>query len=313
MGAPTAEQLKDERGFADRLLDEYSSLQGFVFILPTIVLLFAIVFYPFFDYGILLSFKRYTLTLNDVNPWIGLANYEYWLVGPGSALLYFSIKQTLLYEFVVVPLDVLVGLAVALVLNETFPARPFWRGLALAGYASPTVAAGLVFAVMSDASSYGVIYQLFQFFFDIPASGGLTSTTPWAFWVVVFAKVWRDFGFMYIILLAGLQSIPGDLYEIAKVDGAGPIQRFRYITLPHLSTVIVTVVMIRTVFTIGKMEIPWAVTRGGPVNFTSFVSLLLFQQGFQNWNLGRAAALGIMFIIVVIPLIAMWLKLETED
>ncbi|MFB6281472.1 MAG: carbohydrate ABC transporter permease [Haloferacaceae archaeon] len=323
MAAPTAEELGSDRGTFARILDDYASLQGFLFILPTFTLLSVILFWPMLQDGLFLSFHEYTISLNEPNPWVGLGHYEYWLTGAGSNLLYFSIKQTILYEFVVVPLDLIVALSVALVLNEDFPGRWFWRGFALTGYASPTVLAGLVFAVMSDARSYGVIYQLFVFIFEdllgflginVPDSGGLTSNTPWAFWAIVFAKVWRDFGFMFIIILAGLQSIPSDLYEIAKVDGAGPIQRFRHITLPHLSTVIVTVVMIRTVFTVGKLEIPYAMTRGGPVNYTSFLAMLMFKasSGFRE-NLGRTAALGVMFVTVLVPLIAMWIKLETED
>lgn len=314
MAAPTAEQLGEDRSLASRLLDEYSSLQGLVFIAPTLAILTGIIFWPMFNDAFLLSFKEYTLSLSEPNPWIGLENYRYWITGNGSELLYFSIKQTILYEFIVVPLDLLVAMAIAIVLNENYPARWFWRGFALTGYASPTVAAGLVFAVMADAASYGVIYHLFNFFFDIPAQGGLTSNSPWAFWVVVFAKVWRDFGFMFIIILAALQSIPDALYEISRVDGAGPFQRFRHITLPHISTAVVTVVMIRTVFTVGKLEIPYAVTRGGPVNQTTVLALLMFRasSGFRE-NLGRVAALGIMFVLVLVPLIAMWIKLETEE
>ncbi|MFB6160244.1 MAG: carbohydrate ABC transporter permease [Haloferacaceae archaeon] len=314
MAAPTAEQLGEDRSLFSRLLDEYSSLQGLVFIAPTLAILTGIIFWPMFNDAFLLSFKEYTLSLSEPNPWIGLENYRYWIVGNGSQLLYFSIKQTILYEFIVVPLDLLVAMSIAIVLNENYPARWFWRGFALTGYASPTVAAGLVFAVMADAASYGVVYHLFNFFFEVSQQGGLTSNSPWAFWVVVFAKVWRDFGFMFIIILAALQSIPDALYEISRVDGAGPFQRFRHITLPHISTAVVTVVMIRTVFTVGKLEIPYAVTRGGPVNQTTVLALLMFRasSGFRE-NLGRVAALGIMFVVVLVPLIAMWIKLETED
>jgi ABC-type sugar transport system permease subunit len=221
--------------------------------------------------------------------------------------------MTLLYELVVVPFDLVVALAAALVMNEAMPGRPLFRGLMLAGYASPPIAAGLLFGIMQQGDTYGVIFHIMDFFFGIPEAGGITANTPWAFWGVVIAKVWRDFGFMYIVFLAGVQSIPSSLYEMAKVDGAGPVQRFRYITIPHLRTVLVTVVMIRTVFTVGKLAIPWGVTKGGPVNYTSFVSVLIFKEAFINWTLGRAAALGMMFALVLIPLILIWVKTETED
>jgi multiple sugar transport system permease protein len=287
---------RGDRSLGDRILEEYGSLQGILFLLPTLVLLGFIVFYPMIFNGVLLSFRQFTLDPSLANPWIGLENYQYWLFGGGQALFLFSIKMTLLYE-----------------LNETLPARPLWRGLMLAGYAAPPVAAGLTFAVMEQAASYGVVYNFLNMFFSVPASGGITSNSPWAFWGVVFAKVWRDFGFMYVVFLAGVQSIPKELYEIAKVDGAGPIRRFRHITLPHLRTIIVTVVMIRTIFTIGKVEIPWAVTKGGPVNYTTFLGVAIFKQGFLNWSLGRAAALGMMFSLAIIPLIILWVRTETED
>ena len=304
---------RSDRSLGDRLLEEYGSLQGILFLLPTLILLGFIVFYPMVFNGVLLSFKRFTLDPALADPWIGLQNYEYWILGGGQALFLFSIKMTLLYELVVVPFDLLVALAAALVMNETLPARPLWRGLMLAGYAAPPVAAGLTFAVMEQAASYGVVYNFLNMFFAVPASGGITSNTPWAFWGVVLAKVWRDFGFMYVVFLAGVQSIPRELYEIAKVDGAGPVQRFRYITLPHLRTIIVTVVMIRTIFTIGKVEIPWAVTQGGPVNYTTFLGVAIFKRGFLNWSLGQAAALGMLFSLAIIPLIILWVRTETED
>lgn len=302
-----------ERSFSDRILEEYGSAQGILFLLPTLILLTVIVFYPMVFNGVMLSFKQFTLNPNDVDPWIGFQNYEYWLFGGGQELLLFSIKMTLLYELVVVPFDLIVALGAALVMNESLPGRPLWRGLMLSGYAAPAVAAGLTFAIMEQAATYGVIYNFLNMFFDVPASGGITSNTPWAFWGVVIAKVWRDFGFMYVVFLAGVQSIPKELYEISKVDGAGPIQRFRYITLPHLRTVIVTVVMIRTIFTIGKVEIPWAVTQGGPVNYTTFLGVAIFKKAFINWTMGQAAALGIMFALAIIPLILLWVRTETED
>lgn len=302
-----------ERSFTDRLLEEYGGLQGLLFLLPTLVLLTFVVFIPMVNNGLLLSFKQFTLSPEQVDPWVGLANYEYWLLGGGQALFLFSLKMTLLYELVVVPFDLVVAMGAALVMNESLPARPFWRGIMLAGYASPPIAAGVVFATMEQAATYGIIYQALNTVFDIPASGGITANSPWAFWGVVLAKVWRDFGFMYVVFLAGVQSVPSELYEIAKVDGAGPIQRFRHITLPHLRTIIVTVVMIRTVFTVGKMAIPWAVTKGGPVNFTSFLGVVIYKQAFLNWSMGRAAALGMMFALLVIPLILLWVRYETED
>jgi ABC-type sugar transport system permease subunit len=300
-------------GFIDKILEEYGSVQGVLFLLPSLVLLAGIVFYPMVVNGFILSFKNYTLNPAAVDPWVGLQNYQYWIMGGGTELFLFSIKMTLLYELVVVPFDLVVALGAALLMNESLPARPFFRGLMLAGYASPAVAAGLTWGIMAQAQQYGVLYQFLNIFFDIPSSGGIISNTPWAFWGVVIAKVWRDFGFMYVVFLAGVQSIPSELYEIAKVDGAGPVQRFRYITLPHLRTVIVTVVMIRTVFTVGKIEIPWAMTQGGPVNYTSILGLVIYKEGFLNWNLGRAAALGMLFAMAIVPLILLWVKTETED
>lgn len=307
-------------GIVDGVLEEYGSVQGLLFLLPTLVLLAGIVFYPMIQNGLLLSFKDYTLNPAVADPWVGLENYEYWFFGGGQALFLFSIKVTILYELLVVPFDLVVALGAALLMNEKFElpglgvdTRAFWRGLMLAGYASPAIAAGLTWGIMEQAAEYGIVYQFATTFFDIPASGGITSNTPWAFWGVVVAKVWRDFGFMYIVFLAGVQSIPSALYEISKVDGANPIQRFRYITLPHLRTVIVTVVMIRTVFTVGKLAIPLATTQGGPVNYTRVLGLVIYDVGFGEWALGRAAALGMLFAVSIIPLILIWVKTETED
>lgn len=303
---------QQDRSILNRLIGRYGSLQGILFLLPALFLLGVILFYPMIFNGILLSFKEYTISPDTVNPWTGLSNYKYWLVGGGQALFLFSIKMTLLYELVVLPFDVIIALAAALVVNESLPARPFWRGIMLAGYASPAIAAGIVFAFMEQAAVYGVVYQFLEIFFEIPEQGGMISNTPWAFWGIVIAKVWRDFGFMYVVFLAGVQSVPSELYEIAKVDGAGPVQRFRHITLPHLRTVIITVVMIRTVFTVGNVDIPWAITQGGPLNYTTFLGVAIFENAFIQFNMGRAAALGVLFSVALIPLILIWVYTETE-
>lgn len=295
------------------VLRRFPSIQAIGFVLPSLLLLTGIIFVPMVTDGILLSLKEYTLSIETPNTWVGLENYRYWLVGEGSALFQFSVRITLMFELVVMSLSLLIALAVALVMNESLPARPLWRGLALASYASPAVAAGLVFMLMSDAAVYGLIYRVLNAVFPIPTSGGLTANSPWAFWVVVIAKVWRDFGFMYLVILAALQSMPESLHEMAKVDGAGPVARFRYVTLPHIRTAVVTVVMIRIVDTLGDMEMVWAITKGGPVNQTSVLSLLLFKKGFQEWSLGKAAALGMLFVVVSVPLIYLWLRLERGD
>ncbi|ESS07332.1 MAG: ABC-type sugar transport system, permease component [uncultured archaeon A07HB70] len=307
-------------GIVDSILEEYGGVQGMLFLVPSLVLLAGIVFYPMVVNGLVLSFQDFTLNPNAADPFVGLENYQYWLLGSGQALFLFSVKVTVLYELLVVPFDLVVALGAALLMNEKFElpglgieTRAFWRGLMLAGYASPAIAAGLTWGIMEQAAEYGIVYQAATMFFDVPASGGITGNRPWAFWGVVIAKVWRDFGFMYVVFLAGVQSIPSALYEISKVDGANPIQRFRYITLPHLRTVIVTVVMIRTVFTVGKLAIPLATTQGGPVNYTRVLGLVIFDVAFGEWALGRAAALGMLFAVSIIPLILIWIKTETED
>ena len=155
MATVTEDVAERKRTFTDQLLEEYGGLQGILFLLPTLLLLTGIVFYPMVVNGFLLSFKQFTLNPDAANPWIGLQNYEYWLLGGGQSLFLFSIKMTLLYELVVVPFDLVVALAAALVMNESLPARPFWRGLMLAGYASPAIAAGLVFGTMEHAATYG--------------------------------------------------------------------------------------------------------------------------------------------------------------
>lgn len=302
-----------EKSLFDRLLEEYGGLQGLLFLLPSLTLLLLIVIWPMWDNGLLLSFKDFTVAANEPNQWVGLENYRYWLVGEGASLLLFSVKMTILYELVVVPFDAVVAIAAALVMNESMPARPLWRGFMLAGYAAPPIAAGIVWATMEQGAAYGTVFHIMNDIFPIPSAGGLTANRPWAFWAVIIPKVWRDFGFMYVVVLAAVQSIPSSLYEMAKVDGAGPVQRFRYITLPHIRTVLVTVVMIRTVFTVGKMAIPWAVTKGGPVNYTMFLGVLIFKQGFVQWNLGRAAALGMLFAAFLIPLILIWVRTETSE
>ncbi|MFB6197550.1 MAG: carbohydrate ABC transporter permease, partial [Halobacteriaceae archaeon] len=173
-----------------------------------------------------MSFRAFTLSPNVADPWVGLENYQYWLIGNGASFLAHSTRITLLLVMVILPLDIIFGLGTAMVVSEKLPVRSFWRGVMLAGYASPSIAAGLVFDLMQKNAPYGIIYNALNTVFAMPEVGGMASSIPWAFWGLVMATVWRDFGLVYIILLAGLQSVPDELYEISRVDGAGPIQRF---------------------------------------------------------------------------------------
>lgn len=288
------------------------STQGLVYLLPTFALLSVILFVPLVEYGILLSFQEYSPGTPGTT-WVGFEHYEYWLLGDGSSLLLLSIKMTFLYEIAVISLVIVLGLATALVFNQPLPARPFLRGLMIAAFATPMAAAAVVWRYLAHPSSYGVISNFLTDLGLTFGGGGIMSNAPWAFWIVVTAKVWRDFGFAYIIFLAGLQSIPNSLFEMAKADGAGPIQRFRFIILPHLRSLVLIVVVIRTVPTIANVVLPLGLTGGGPVNYTTFVGLLLFSTGFIKWELARAAALGMMLLAVLIPLIFLWVRLETEE
>ncbi|MFP4013695.1 MAG: carbohydrate ABC transporter permease [Chitinispirillaceae bacterium] len=223
---------------------------------------------------------------------IGFENYSQLF---SSAGFWRATGFTLLFTIAAVILEVTAGLLFALLLNETFRARGILRAVILIPWAIPTVIAGRTWQLMYQYS-YGVVnFVITQL--------GISGNVNWlgsagsAFWAIVIADVWKTTPFVVIILLAGLQAIPRDIYLQAKVDGASMLRRFVKITLPLLSPVIIVALIFRTIDSLRIFDLVYVLTGGGPGGKTQTLSYLGFRY-FNNDQFGLGSAVSVIMFTI---------------
>lgn len=264
-------------------------------ILPTMLVVFGVIGYPWV-YSLWLSLNQYDLSLG-MPSFIGLTNYLNLLSDP---LFLESLQHTLVYTVECVVLSTLLGLGIALILNEKFRGRAALRSLMLVPWAMSAVVVGTIWLWLLDGS-YGTInallYRLGLIQEYIPFWSNLALALP----LLGIIFLWNQAPLSALLFLAGLQSVPPNLYRSAKMDGAGAWQRFWYITLPWLRPTLSLVLILQTINSIMTFELVYIVTHGGPGTSTTLLSWLGYQTAFKYWRFGLGSA--ILYILSVLCLI----------
>ena len=267
--------------------------QGVWFVLPALLMLLLVLGFPI-AMAVLTSF---TSPGAEIGSWT-LENY--WKLFKDSRF-YNSLRVTFTFIGGTVLLHLLVGFAVALVLNTQIKAKKFFRVLLILPWTMPDVISGLIWRFMYNPTA-GIINRIL---IDL----GLTDTyIEWlgdadlALLSVILADVWRGYPFVMLILLAGLQAIPRELYEAAKVDGASTVQEFRYVTIPMMSRMILIAVALDTIWQFRRFGLIFNMTAGGPGNATEILSLYIYKQYFRYFNFEYAAAMAVVLALIMLIL-----------
>ena len=219
---------------------------------------------------------------------IGLANF---VSLAHDQIFWLSVFNTTLYTVVASILKFGLGLYLALLLNRRLPMKSLIRAVVLLPFVTPTVLSAIAFWWIFDPQFSIISWSLIKLGFIDKYIDFLGQ--PWnARWSVIAANVWRGIPFVAITLLAGLQTISPSLYEAATLDGAGPWQRFRFVTLPLLSPIIAVVMTFSVLLTFTDFQLIYAITRGGPMNATQLMATLSFQRAITGGNLGEGAAIA---------------------
>jgi multiple sugar transport system permease protein len=262
---------------------------GFWFMLPAVAFLLLFLAYPLM-LGVWLSFTDAKIGRSGV--FIGIENYE-WLWG--DSVFWLSVFNTLLYTIVASSIKFAIGLYLALLLNRNMPFKAIIRAAILIPFIVPTVLSAVAFWWIFD-TQFSILTWMLQQLGLIDFQINWLGDSTMARGSVIFANIWRGVPFVAITLLAGLQTVPGSLYEAATIDGATPWQLFRHITYPLLTPIIAVVMTFSVLFTFTDFQLIWVLTRGGPFNSTHLMATLSYQRGILGGNLGEGAAIATAMI-----------------
>jgi multiple sugar transport system permease protein len=237
--------------------------------------------------------------------WSGLENFAYIL---DDADFRAAVGHTSYFTLVSVSIEVVLGVLIALLLDQQFFGRTAVRALLILPWALPTIVNALMWRWIDNAE-YGSLNAL------LTQTGIISHYQPWlsnsdtAMWMVILADVWKLTPLVAILLLAGLQSVDREVVEVARVDGAGSWQTFRLILLPLITPVILIVLVLRTMEAFKVFDLIWIMTHGGPANSTQSVAIYAYQTAYQGFDFGRGAALGYLIALVIMVLAAVYLRL----
>jgi len=267
---------------------------GVILILPVLFYVMGMILFPFFI-NIWLSFQKKHIGMPA--EFIGLSNYIYWLRNPD---FFKVLKNTLVYTFVSIALKFVLGLGAALLLNRDFRGRNFFRGFLLIPWILPTVVTCFTWRWLYDD-----LVGVFNFFLVRINVGPVPwlSSSSLALGSVIAVNVWRGFPFFGILLLAGLQSIPGQSYEAAKIDGANTFQCFLYVTLPALRSIAMIAILLSTIWTFNDFEIVYLLTRGGPGYHSMIMVPFVYEIGIRGQHIGQAITFSVMVLPLLVGLI----------
>jgi sorbitol/mannitol transport system permease protein len=265
---------------------------------PAVVTLFLWMIVPLLM-TLYFSTVRYNLMQPGDKDFIGLSNFEFFITDPDFSA---SVVNTLLLLGSVIAITVLAGIALALLVNEAFPGRGIVRVLLISPFFVMPTANALLWKHMMMNPVYGVLAQVWMFFGAQPVDW-LTNHPLFSVIVIV---AWQWLPFACLIFITSLQSLDRDQIEAAGMDGANALQKFWFLTLPHLARPIAVVVMIEMIFLIGVFAEIFTTTGGGPGNESTNLAFLIFKQALMNFDVGVASA-GALFAVVLANIAAVFL------
>jgi multiple sugar transport system permease protein len=280
---------------------------GFAFVLPALLLLLVFFFLPVVA-ALLLSltdFDLYAIADPGNIRFVWFSNYVRLLQTPD---FWVALRNTFYFVLVGGPLSVMVSLGAALLLNaKAARFKSLFRTIYFAPVVTTLVAVAVVWRYMYH-SQYGLLNWGLE---AIGIDGVDWLGSPrWAMPAIILLAVWKNFGYNMIIFVAGLQSIPDDLYEAAQIDGAGPTRRFLHVTLPSLRP---TMLFVGVFTMIGYFQLfaePYVMTQGGPVKSTLSVVLFMYQEGFRWWRMGFAASIAFVLFLIILAGTLIQLRLQ---
>jgi len=273
---------------------------GLYFILPAMLVLVLLIAYPVVYTGYLsvtdpkgaLTGKNFVNALRPAVTKQAIFNTIYWVLGS-------------------IVFQVVLGTLTAILLNQQFPGRSIIRSITLIPWVVPGIVAATTWAWMFH-TEFGIINYMLTSADVIPSPIGWLTDRNLVMPVLIAVNVWKLFPFVAIMVLAGLQAIPADLYEAAKVDGARFWDEVWFVTLPQVRPVLVAVTLLLVIWGLNSITLIYAMTGGGPANRTMITPIQIFHLAFDSFQFNQAAALSVMFFAVAIVIVAVYVRIVPQ-
>ncbi len=280
------------------------AITGYLMILPAISYIALIAVYPLMRTFILSLFGM-QLQIPNSSRFIGLSNYAEIVT---DSRFWAAVGHTLYFVFFSVGLELIVGFAMALLMNKQIVGRSLIRASILIPWAVPPSIAAMMWTFMYN-DQFGVISDILQRIGLMPVGQSLLGNSGTAMWCAIVSDVWKTSPFMALLILSGLQTIPKELYQSAEVDGAGKIYTMFKITIPMVSPTIIVALIFRTMDSLRIFDLIFVMTNGGPGNSTETLSVYAYKILFRNldFGMGSAVAVTIFFFVFSISLVYIYL------
>ena len=283
---------------------------AYLFLAPALLLIGVFFFLPVLA-ALVLSFTDFDIyAIGDPSNarFVGGRNYRQLVETP---LFWQSLRNTFYFAVVGGPLSIAVSLGAALLLNaKAVRFKGFFRSVYFLPFVTTLVAVAIVWRYL-----YHTRYGLLNYGLGFLGAGPVDwlGDPRWAMPAIILMTVWKSFGYNMLIFIAGLQAIPEELYEAARIDGATALQRFRHVTLPQLGPTLVFVTVITMIGFFQLFVEPYVMTLGGPLRATTSVVLLMYEEGFRWWRLGYAAAVAFVLFFVILLATLLQLRLQRKE
>jgi multiple sugar transport system permease protein len=279
------------------ILERQQARAALQFLAPALTLIAVFFFLPVIA-GLLLSltdFDIYAIGALDTARFVGLGNYRDLL---HSTLFWTALKNTLYFVLVGGPLSVAISLAAAVLLNSPrLRFRPFFRTVYFAPVVTTLVAVAIVWRYLYHPR-YGLLNHILGWVGIEPIDW--LGDPHWSMPAIIILSIWKNFGYNMLIFLAGLQTIPEELYEAASIDGAGPWRSFFHITFPSLGPVFLFVAVTTMIGYFQLFAEPYVMTQGGPLRSTTSLVLLMYEEGFRWWRMGVASSIAFVLFLLTL-------------
>ena len=268
---------------------------GILLTLPCLATLFIIIIFPLV-FTIITSFYDYTLLNPNHDDFVGLENYQEVLE---EEYIGHSVIITIQFVLATVFIEFIIGFALALALDKVQRFKSIYYLILLAPLMINPVVVGLMWRMILH-TELGIMNYLLKLM-SINRVNWLGDSDI-AFWTIVFVDIWHQVSFMTILLLAGLAALPREPYEAARMDGASALRCLIYITLPLMRPVIIVALLLRLIFAVKTFDIIYIMTKGGPGIATDLVSYFIYRSAFFSLDIGRASALSVVLLVIVLLL-----------